>query len=85
MAQITLLTLAGCPLCVLTLNVLTKIQRKYNKLIIKEIDATSQEGRKLMQQYDIKSTPAIFINNRYYKQGAISEEELIKTLSELNI
>lgn len=81
MIKVTLITLEGCSHCAATLKALQSLKSEYTDLKIEDIPTISEKGKKLIQQYDIKAAPAIFINDRYFQQGEATEEEFRKQFS----
>lgn len=63
MANVTLLTAKWCTKCPTAKNMWRDLQKEY-KFDYKEIDVSSEEGKKLRERFDIYSVPTTIINNR---------------------
>jgi glutaredoxin len=61
------------------------IEKDWPNVIYKKIDATSEEGRKLISQYIIMASPGIIINDELFAVGGFDPEKFIAKLKELSI
>ena len=76
MIKVTLIRPSGCQHCGAVKATLEKMKNDYPDLTIEEIEATSPEGRALIQKHGILSSPGILINDEFFAMGGATEAQL---------
>lgn len=83
MIKVTLISPSGCQHCAAVKGTLEKLKKDFPDMTIEEIEATTPEGRSLIQKYGILSSPGILVNDEFFAMGGATEEQLRKKFEEL--
>lgn len=79
MKKVILLTTTTCPYCPAAKKFWQELKRKY-KFDYEEVDATSENGMKLVQKHMIMSVPTTIIDNKVVFVGIPNKEKAIEAI-----
>lgn len=83
MIKVTLIRPSGCAHCVAVKETLNSMKNDYPELTVEEIDMTTPEGQKMVQKYNILSSPGILVNDEFFAFGGATEKQFKKRFDEL--
>lgn len=69
-------TCINCYRCEGIKRALGRMKNEYPDLEVEEMDALSEEGRKLVAEHQITATPGVFVDGRFIGMGEMTEAEL---------
>lgn len=75
MIKVSLVRPEGCLHCVAVRDVLQDLKKEFPALVVEEIDIASPRGQELKRQYNILSTPGIFVNDELFAFGNATREQ----------
>lgn len=83
MINVTLIRPSGCAHCGAVKEALEKLKTDYPDLTLKEIEATTDEGKALIMKHGILSSPGILVNDQFFAMGGATEKQLREKFDEL--
>lgn len=75
MLNVTIVSTPNCSHCLEVKKTLEKMKAEYPDLVIKEVNALTEEGQKFIRKHGIMSSPGILINNEFFSMGIVSEKQ----------
>ncbi len=66
-----------------SLHTLSKHKKFKGKITVKKVNAESEMGEDLLEQYEIEDTPAVIVRGEVIAEGAVPENYLREILEEL--
>lgn len=78
-ARILLLTQADCGLCDHAKDVLGRVSQDV-PLTVEEVDLSSDRGRQLAERSGVMFAPGVFLDDRVFAFGRLSEKKLRRAL-----
>jgi len=85
MIKIQEVSTPGCSSCAAAKELLEKeIKPNYPDVEIEYIEALTEEGMKMVQQYGIMSSPGIIVNGELFSIGGLDKNKLIDKIKELS-
>ncbi|MBK8447240.1 MAG: glutaredoxin family protein [Micropruina sp.] len=79
--RITLVTAAGCHFCDDAHQVLAKLATDDPSIKVEQVDACSEDGRRLLGQHRAAMNPLVLINGTYFSAGRLPRRKLEALLS----
>lgn len=77
--------MVGCHNCAAAKKIFDEIMPQYEgKVMVEEIDITSEEGQELVSKYSVFASPGIIINDELFSTGGVSKDKLIEKLQTLS-
>lgn len=77
-------SIPGCVACAQFDKLWGEMQQEFPGVTLEKIDATTEEGQKMVVDYGIFSAPGIIINGTLFSTGGVNRNELAKKLRELS-
>ena len=77
--QMVLVTSTACHLCEHAKDILARLTHEY-PMQCREVDITSDEGRKIVRHHRAPFPPILLIDGRFHCHGRVSEKKLRNVL-----
>lgn len=77
--RITLVTAAGCHFCDDAHQVLAKLATDDPSIKVEQVDACSEDGRRLLGQHRAAMNPLVLINGTYFSAGRLPRRKARST------
>jgi len=79
------LSTPGCSHCASAKKILEEdIKPNFPDVEIEYIDMLSDEGQKMVQEYDVMSSPGIIVNGELFSVGGLNKDKLVATIKALS-
>lgn len=83
MNKVQFLTMEGCHNCAAAKKIFDEVLPDFSKVEVEEVNMTTPEGQKLVQEYGIMASPGIVIDGELFSTGGVDREKLIEKLKSL--
>lgn len=73
----------GCSHCARTREILEEeIKPKFPEVEIEYIDMMTERGQKMVQEYEIMTSPGVIVNGKLFSSGSLDKNKLIEKIQE---